>query len=249
MVLPARSTLERLVASQTARAQEEIFQRLSARLSAECRADLDSLLEIGEGLQEATAAFGSDSPKLALLLNNVAEIDLRGDRKRAEALPVLRRALEICLAEHFEAHIMEGDARLLDVVDVHRDGGAVPRVHEQRISVMDIDFRLRAMHRSESDWGRRGAHNQQLISANAFVDYQDLRPCSEWLTIRRKIEQSAESEMVRPTIYPRTLEGSMDVNNWPPGFQEDGILSDGRPAPAVKVSSSTRCRHHPRQNS
>jgi len=41
VVLPARSTLERLVASQTTRAQEEIFQRLSARLTPECRKDLD----------------------------------------------------------------------------------------------------------------------------------------------------------------------------------------------------------------
>src|SRR5215831_7923819 len=40
VVLPARSTLERLVASQTTRAQEEIFQRLSARLTPECRKDL-----------------------------------------------------------------------------------------------------------------------------------------------------------------------------------------------------------------
>jgi Domain of unknown function (DUF4158) len=56
VVLPARSTLERLVASQAARAQEEIFQRLSARLSAECRAHLDSLLEVGE-----------DVPRSALL--------------------------------------------------------------------------------------------------------------------------------------------------------------------------------------
>ena len=47
VLLPARSTLERLVASQTARAQEDIFQRLSARLSPECRADLDGLLEVG----------------------------------------------------------------------------------------------------------------------------------------------------------------------------------------------------------
>ena len=56
VVLPARSTLERLVASQAARAQEEIFQRLSSRLSPECRADLDSLLEVGE-----------DHPRSALL--------------------------------------------------------------------------------------------------------------------------------------------------------------------------------------
>ena len=47
VVLPARSTLERLVASQTTRAQEEIFQRLSARLTPERRTDLDSLLEVG----------------------------------------------------------------------------------------------------------------------------------------------------------------------------------------------------------
>jgi Domain of unknown function (DUF4158) len=53
VVLPARSTLERLVASQAARAQEEIFQRLSARLSAECCADLDSLLEVGEDVPRA----------------------------------------------------------------------------------------------------------------------------------------------------------------------------------------------------
>ena len=56
VVLPARSTLERLVASQAARAQEEIFQRLSSRLSPECRADLDSLLEVAE-----------DHPRSALL--------------------------------------------------------------------------------------------------------------------------------------------------------------------------------------
>jgi hypothetical protein len=56
VVLPARSTLERLVASQAARAQEDIFQRLSARLSPECRADLDSLLEVG-----------ADHPRSALL--------------------------------------------------------------------------------------------------------------------------------------------------------------------------------------
>jgi TnpA family transposase len=56
VVLPARSTLERLVASQAVRAQEEIFQRLSSRLSPECRADLDSLLEVGE-----------DHPRSALL--------------------------------------------------------------------------------------------------------------------------------------------------------------------------------------
>ena len=54
VVLPARSTLERLVASQAARAQEEIFQRLSARLSPECRTDLDSLLEVGEDHPRST---------------------------------------------------------------------------------------------------------------------------------------------------------------------------------------------------
>jgi hypothetical protein len=56
VILPARSTLERLVASQAARAQEEIFQRLSARLSPECRTDLDNLLEVG-----------ADHPRSALL--------------------------------------------------------------------------------------------------------------------------------------------------------------------------------------
>jgi TnpA family transposase len=56
VILPARSTLERLVASQVARAQEEIFQRLTARLTPECRTDLDSLLEVG-----------GDHPRSALL--------------------------------------------------------------------------------------------------------------------------------------------------------------------------------------
>jgi hypothetical protein len=46
--------LERLVASQAARAQEEIFERLSARLSPECRTDLDSLLEVGEDHPRST---------------------------------------------------------------------------------------------------------------------------------------------------------------------------------------------------
>jgi hypothetical protein len=54
VVLPARSTLERLVASQAARAQEEIFRRLSAHLSPECRADLDSLLDVGEDHPRST---------------------------------------------------------------------------------------------------------------------------------------------------------------------------------------------------
>jgi hypothetical protein len=57
VVLPARSTLERLVASQVTGAQEQIFQRLSARLSPECRTDLDSLLEVG----------GDHHPRSALL--------------------------------------------------------------------------------------------------------------------------------------------------------------------------------------
>ena len=57
VVLPARSTLERLVASQAVRTQEEIFRRLSARLSAECRMDLDSLLEVDTTL--APPCYGS----------------------------------------------------------------------------------------------------------------------------------------------------------------------------------------------
>ncbi len=92
VILPARSTLERLVASQAARAQEEIFQRLSARLSAECRADLDSLLEVGEDVPrsallrlkeyppEATAAsILSYLEQYALLRSlRVERIDLSG---------------------------------------------------------------------------------------------------------------------------------------------------------------------------
>jgi hypothetical protein len=48
VLLPARSTLERLVSSQAAHAQEEVFQCLAAHLSPECCADLDSLLEVSE---------------------------------------------------------------------------------------------------------------------------------------------------------------------------------------------------------
>ena len=81
-----------LVASQAARAQEEIFQRLSARLSAECRADLDSLMEVGDDVPrsallrlkeyppEATAAtILSYLEQYALLRSlRVERIDLSG---------------------------------------------------------------------------------------------------------------------------------------------------------------------------
>ena len=75
VVLPARSTLERLVASQAARAQEEIFQRLSAHLSPECRADLDSLLDVGEDHPRSTLLQLKEYPPEATAATILSYLD------------------------------------------------------------------------------------------------------------------------------------------------------------------------------
>ena len=61
------------------------------------------------------------------------------------------------------------------------------------------------------------------FSANACLFSTRIsRPCSEWLRISRRIEQSAESEIVRPTILTLVPETRVDLEQLThPVLQED----------------------------
>ena len=49
---------------------------------------------------------------------------------------------EVRLAEDFKTHVVQSHTGLLDVVDVHGHGRAIPRMHDQRIGIVDADLGL-----------------------------------------------------------------------------------------------------------
>src|SRR5207249_9759516 len=63
VVLPAPSTLERLVAAVCARAREEIFTQVERRLTERTRAQLDQLLEASAGRMSSFFRFKTPVPE------------------------------------------------------------------------------------------------------------------------------------------------------------------------------------------
>ena len=53
IIAPARSTLERLVASVAATGRQEIFERIAARIPPSARQSLDALLEVAHGERQS----------------------------------------------------------------------------------------------------------------------------------------------------------------------------------------------------
>ena len=154
---------------------------------------------------------------------------------------------QVGLAEDLEAHGVQGAAGLLDVVDVHGHGATAVGVDDQRIGVMDVDLGLE-QRRAEVDQRLRAGGqlgDQQLVlGERQLVQPRISRPCSGWLRISRRIEQSAESEIVRPTILTfDPWKARMTSRSWPTRFSRktENWVTEGQLRPC-NVSSRPRCR-------
>ena len=122
--------------------------------------------------------------------------------------------------------------------------GAIPRVHKQRIGIVNVDLGLQERHAQVGKRLRAGGkldHQQLVLGKGMLVEDQDL-PALLGMAHNQPQDRAIGrvGDRQPDDLHSRTLERTIDIEQLAhPVFQENRILGDGRPASTWSVSSST----------